>query len=188
MAIMATPAQAVEDPVAMPETVVLGAIAIPGRCEQVRVARAFVAGLLRELAAPDAAAPGEAVPGDSVPGDSVPGDSVPGDSVPGDSVLDEAVLDNAVLLTSELVTNAIRHTRSGEAGGSVGLMVAAVPDGIRVEVTDSGSAASSPVVKQDSYTCDGHGLFLVEAVAREWGCRRSDAGTTMWFCLGLPGG
>jgi serine/threonine-protein kinase RsbW len=168
MAIMVTPSQAVEDPVAMAETVVLGAIAIPGRGEQVRVARAFVAGLLRELAAPDEAAPGEAVLNEAV--------------------LDEAVLDNATLLTSELVTNAIRHTRSGEAGGSVGLMVAAVPDGIRVEVTDSGSAASSPVVKQDSYTCDGHGLFLVEAVAREWGCRRSDAGTTVWFCLGLPGG
>jgi serine/threonine-protein kinase RsbW len=163
MAIMVTPTEAVEDPVAMAETVVLGAIAIPGRGEQVRVARAFVAGVLRELAAPDEAVPDEAV-------------------------LDEAVLDNAALLTSELVTNAIRHSRSGESGGSVGLMVAAVPDGIRVEVTDSGSAASSPVVKQDSYTCDGHGLFLVEAVAREWGCRRSDAGTTVWFCLGLPGG
>ncbi|MGH3265373.1 MAG: ATP-binding protein [Trebonia sp.] len=145
------------DPVAMAETVVLGAIAIPGRGEQVRVARGFVAGVLRELAAADAALP------------------------------DEAVLDNAALLTSELVTNAIRHSRSGESGGSVGLMVVAVPGGIRVEVTDSGSA-TSPVVKQESYTCDGHGLFLVEAVAREWGCRRSDAGTTVWFGLGLPGG
>jgi len=163
MAIMVTPTQAVDNPVAMAETVVLGAIAIPGRGEQVRVARAFVAGVLRELAAPEEAAPDE-------------------------RVLDEAVLDNATLLTSELVTNAIRHSRSGESGGTVGLMVVAMPDGIRVEVTDSGSAASSPVVKQDSYTCDGHGLFLVEAVAREWGCRRSDAGTTVWFCLGLPGG
>ena len=158
MAIMVTPTEAVADPVAMAETVVLGAIAIPGRGEQVRVARAFVAGVLRELAAPE----------------------------PGG--LDETVLDNATLLTSELVTNAIRHSRSGAAGGSVGLMVAAVPAGIRVEVTDSGSAASSPVVKQDSYTCDGHGMFLVQAIAREWGCRRSDAATTVWFCLGLPGG
>ena len=173
MALMVTPAQAVEGPVAMAETVVLGAIAIPGRGEQVRVARAFVAGVLRELAAADEPAPGDAVPDDPVPGESVP---------------DAEVLDNAALLTSELVTNAIRHTRSGESGGSVGLMVAAVPDGIRVEVTDSGSAASVPVVKQDSYTCDGHGLFLVEAVAREWGCRRSGAGTTVWFCLGLSGG
>jgi hypothetical protein len=42
-------------------------------------------------------------------------------------------------------------------------------------------------VKQESYTCDGHGLFLVEAVAREWGCARSGASTTVWFCLGWPG-
>jgi serine/threonine-protein kinase RsbW len=167
MAIMVTPTGAVEQPVAMAETVVLGAIAIPGRGEQVRVARAFVAGVLRELARPAEAAPAEAAPAEAA--------------------LDEAVLDNATLLTSELVTNAIRHSRSGESGGSVGLMVVAVPDGIRVEVTDSGSDASAPVVKEDSYTCDGHGLFLVEAVAREWGCRRSDAGTTVWFCLGLPG-
>jgi hypothetical protein len=173
MAIMVTPAEAVEDPVAMAEAVVLGAIAIPGRGEQVRVARAFVARVLRKLAAP---------------GEAVPGEPALDGPVPDESVLDESVLDNATLLTSELVTNAIRHSRSGESGGSVGLMVAAVPDGIRVEVTDSGSAASVPVVKQDSYTCDGHGLFLVEAVAREWGCRRSGVGTTVWFCLGLPGG
>ena len=171
MALMVTPAQAVEGPVAMAETVVLGAIAIPGRGEQVRVARAFVAGVLRKLAAAD-----EPVPDGPVPDGPVPGESVP----------DAEVLDNAALLTSELVTNAIRHSRSGESGGSVGLMVVAVPDGIRVEVTDSGSA-SSPVVKQESYTCDGHGLFLVESVAREWGCRGSGASTTVWFCLGWPG-
>ena len=96
MAIMVTPAEAVEDPVAMAEAVVLGAIAIPGRGEQVRVARAFVARVLRKLAESD-------------------------EAVPDEPVLDESVLDNATLLTSELVTNAIRHSRSGESGGSVGL-------------------------------------------------------------------
>jgi anti-sigma regulatory factor (Ser/Thr protein kinase) len=150
MAVMVTPTEAVEDPVAMAEAAVLGTIAIPGRGEQVRVARAFVAGVLRELAAPD-----------------------------------EAVLDNVTLLTSELVTNAIRHSRSGESGGSVRLVVVAVTDGIRIEVTDSGSACGSPVVKDDIYTCDGHGLFLVEAVADQWGYRRCGAGTTVWFSLGL---
>jgi anti-sigma regulatory factor (Ser/Thr protein kinase) len=120
MAVMVTPTEAMEDPAALAEAAVLGTIAIPGRGEQVRVARAFVAGVLRELAAPDA-----------------------------------AVLDNATLLTSELVTNAIRHSRSGESGGSVGLVVLAVTGGIRVEVTDSGSAGGSPVVQDDIYTCDG---------------------------------
>jgi serine/threonine-protein kinase RsbW len=150
MAVMVTPTEAMEDPAALAEAAVLGTIAIPGRGEQVRVARAFVAGVLRELAAPDA-----------------------------------AVLDNATLLTSELVTNAIRHSRSGESGGSVGLVVLAVTGGIRVEVTDSGSAGGSPVVRDDIYTCDGHGLFLVEAVADRWGYRTTGAGTTVWFGLGL---
>ena len=150
MAVMVTPTEAMEDPAALAEAAVLGTIAIPGRGEQVRVARAFVAGVLRELAAPDA-----------------------------------AVLDNATLLTSELVTNAIRHSRSGESGGSVGLVVLAVTGGIRVEVTDSGSAGGLPVVRDDIYTCDGHGLFLVEAVADRWGYRTTGAGTTVWFGLGL---
>jgi serine/threonine-protein kinase RsbW len=152
MAVMVTPTEAMEDPAAMAEAAVLGTIAIPGRGEQVRVARAFVAGVLRELAAPA-----------------------------------EAVLDNVALLTSELVTNAIRHSRSGEPGGSVRLVVLALTDGIRVEVTDSGSAGGSPVVKDDIYACDGHGLFLVEAVADQWGYRRAGAGTTVWFGLGLRG-
>jgi serine/threonine-protein kinase RsbW len=151
MAIMVTPTAAMEGPTAMAEAAVLGTIAIPGRGEQVKAARAFIARVLRELAKPD-----------------------------------DAVVHNAVLLTSELVTNAIRHSRSGECGGSVLLAVLEVPDGICVEVTDSGSADDSPVVKDDVYTCDGHGLFLVEAVADQWGYRRAaDAGTTVWFRLDL---
>jgi anti-sigma regulatory factor (Ser/Thr protein kinase) len=149
MAIMATPTEAMEGSAAMAEAAVLGTIAIPGRGEQVKVARAFVARVLRELAATD-----------------------------------DAVVHNAMLLTSELVTNAIRHSRSGESGGLVMLVVLEVPGGICVEVTDSGSADDSPVVKDDVYTCDGHGLFLVEAVAGQWGYRRAaDAGTTVWFRL-----
>jgi anti-sigma regulatory factor (Ser/Thr protein kinase) len=156
---MVTPPEVREDPAAMAEVAVLGTIAIPGRGEQVRRARAFVARLLRELAAP-------------------------GDMPPGD-----VLLDNAMLLTSELVTNAIRHSRSGHCGGSVMLAVLREPGSVRVEVTDSGSPDGSPVVKDDVYTCDGHGLFLVEAVADEWGYRRAaDAGTTVWFRLDLSAG
>lgn len=151
MAVMVTPTEALEDLAAMEDAAVLGRIVIPGRAEQVRAARAFVARVLQKLATPDDAAP-----------------------------------HNAALLTSELVTNAIRHSRSGEPGGSVLLAVWAVAGGIGVEVTDSGSADSSPVVKDDVYTCAGHGLFLVAAVADQWGYRRgADAGTTVWFRIGL---
>jgi serine/threonine-protein kinase RsbW len=149
MAVMVTPAEVLEGPAAMADAAVLGRLTIPGRGEQVRVARSFVAGVLGDLAG-----------------------------------LDDGTLHNAMLLTSELVTNAIRHSRSGAAGGSVMLVVLHAEDGICVEVTDSGSAADAPVVKDDVYTCDGHGLFLVEAAADQWGYRRAvGAGTTVWFWL-----
>lgn len=103
----------------------------------------------------------------------------------GPAVSDTA-LETARLLTSELVTNAIRHSRSGD-GGSVVLAVRRLADGIGVEVTDDGAAGGPPVVKDDVYTCDGHGLFLVEALAADWGYRQSGRSrTTVWFRLRLP--
>jgi serine/threonine-protein kinase RsbW len=151
MAVMVTPTEAMEGPAAMADATVLGHITIPGRGEQVKVARSFVAGVIGDLAG-----------------------------------LDGGTLHSAMLLTSELVTNAIRHSRSGAAGGSVMLVILHADDGVRVEVTDSGSADGTPVVKDDVYTCAGHGLFLVEAVADQWGYRRAaHAGTTVWFSLDL---
>jgi anti-sigma regulatory factor (Ser/Thr protein kinase) len=90
--------------------------------------------------------------------------------------------DAATLLTSELVTNAIRHTESGAPGGMVTVIVIGVPDGMLVEVVDDGSA-STPVVKGDPFTPDGHGLFLVQQLAAQWGYLRDTAGTTVWFHL-----
>lgn len=131
---------------------VLGKIAVPGRGEHVRVARAFVAHVLARLG-------------------------------PAGRPPDTA--DNAILLTSELVTNAIRHSRSGTPGGAVSVTVLADAGGLRIEVTDGGSVGT-PVVKDDVYTCDGHGLFLVEALADRWGYECGTQGTTVWFGLG-PG-
>ena len=149
MAVMVTSAEALEGAAALADARVLSRITIPGRGEQVRVARTFAAEILGELAG-----------------------------------LDDGVLHNAMLLTSELVTNAIRHSRSGAAGGSVLLVVLQASDGIGVEVTDSGSADGAPVVKEDVFTCEGHGLFLVEAVASHWGYRRAtEDGTTVWFWI-----
>lgn len=92
----------------------------------------------------------------------------------------------ATLLTSELVTNAIQHTRSGTSGGTVTVVVEAVPDGVLVQVIDDG-AADVPVVKGAFYAAEGHGLFLVQRLATQWGYLRGPAGTTVWFHLALPG-
>ena len=90
--------------------------------------------------------------------------------------------DAATLLTSELVTNAIKHTHSGTPGGTVTVVVIGVPDGVLVEVVDDGSRGA-PIVKGDVYTAEGHGMFLVQELAEQWGYLRDPAGTTVWFRL-----
>ena len=90
--------------------------------------------------------------------------------------------DAATLLASELVTNAIMHTLSGAADGTVTIVVVDVPDGVLVEVIDDGSA-DTPVVKGDVFAADGHGLYLVEQLSARWGYLRDPAGTTVWFHL-----
>ena len=92
--------------------------------------------------------------------------------------------DAATLLTSELVTNAIVHTDSGAPGGTVTVAVIEVPGGVLVEVVDEGSA-STPVVKGDLYAAEGHGLFLVQQLAAQWGYLRDGPGTTVWFHLAV---
>lgn len=90
-------------------------------------------------------------------------------------------LDNVVLLTSELVTNAITHTRSCRRGGAVQVVMTESDGGVRVEVSDQGSQLSAPVVRSEVFASDGHGLFLVQSLADQWGYVRDDNGTTVWF-------
>ena len=90
--------------------------------------------------------------------------------------------DAATLLTSELVTNAIMHTASGATDGSVTIVVVDVPDGVLIEVIDDGSPGT-PVVKGDLFAANGHGLYLVQQLAAQWGYLRHPAGTTVWFHL-----
>ena len=95
--------------------------------------------------------------------------------------------DAATLLTSEIVTNAILHTKSGVDGGGVTIVIIGVPHGVLVEVIDDGSAGV-PIVKGDLYAAEGHGLFLVQQLAAQWGYLRDPAGTTVWFHLPTPDG
>jgi len=89
----------------------------------------------------------------------------------------------ATLLTSELVTNAIRHTASGDPAGTVTIAIVDVADGVLIEVTDEGSSAGTPVVRSDLLTQNGHGLYLVQQLATQWGFLRDPGHTTVWFHL-----
>jgi anti-sigma regulatory factor (Ser/Thr protein kinase) len=136
---------AVRVPGGSPRAAVLGSLTIPGRPEQVGLARAFVAQTLS-------------------------------------SKQIQADCDAATLLTSEIVTNAIQHTESGADGGTVTIVVIGVAHGVLIEIIDDG-AAGAPIVKGDLYAAEGHGLFLVQNLATEWGYLKDSAGTTVWFHL-----
>jgi anti-sigma regulatory factor (Ser/Thr protein kinase) len=128
---------------------VLGSLTIPGRPEQVGVARDFVARILSS------------------------------NQVGADAYA-------ATLLTSEIVTNAIQHSKSGVEGGTVTVVIIGVPRGVLVEIIDNGSAGA-PIVKGDLYAVEGHGLFVVQHLAAEWGYFRDSTSTTVWFHLPSAG-
>ena len=96
--------------------------------------------------------------------------------------------DVAVLLVSETVTNAVLHSNSRRRGGTVTITIIKVGGGTRIEVTDDGSEVSAPVVKGPGCVSGGHGLFLVQTLADQWGYVRDDAGTTVWFWLAAQNG
>jgi anti-sigma regulatory factor (Ser/Thr protein kinase) len=96
---------------------------------------------------------------------------------------DDPAADVAVLLVSETVTNAVLHSNSRRAGGSVTITAIQIGGGVRIEVADEGSEPSAPEVKGHGCVNGGHGLFLVETLADQWGYVRDDYGTTVWFWL-----
>jgi anti-sigma regulatory factor (Ser/Thr protein kinase) len=91
--------------------------------------------------------------------------------------------DVAVLLASETVTNAVVHSNSRRAGGTVTITAVEMGSGVRIEVADEGSERSIPAVKGHGCVSGGHGLLLVQTLADQWGYFRDEFGTTVWFWL-----
>jgi serine/threonine-protein kinase RsbW len=89
--------------------------------------------------------------------------------------------DDARLVASELATNAVQHTASGEGRGFA-VVVAIGPDRVRVAVKDAG-APQSPIMLADAAErtdVNGRGLFIVAALAKEWGVDEAAVGRTVW--------
>jgi anti-sigma regulatory factor (Ser/Thr protein kinase) len=84
-----------------------------------------------------------------------------------------------ILLASELCTNAIMHSRSGEAGGQFSVDIDWAPTLARVVVGDQGSADAPAVAARTGDAVDaveagevgesGRGLLLVDGLADDWG-------------------
>jgi anti-sigma regulatory factor (Ser/Thr protein kinase) len=96
---------------------------------------------------------------------------------------DDPAADIAVLLASETVTNAVLHSNSRRDGGTVTITAVETGGGVRIEVADEGSDLSIPEVKGHGCVSGGHGLFLVQTLASQWGYLRDESGTTVWFWL-----
>jgi anti-sigma regulatory factor (Ser/Thr protein kinase) len=84
------------------------------------------------------------------------------------------------LITAELVSNAIRHTPSGEDGGEFTLTVCTEPGWARVEVSDAGTGEwSAPCGGSDDDEY-GRGLAIVAALADKLGHDIRAGGQTAW--------
>ncbi|MFF5259977.1 ATP-binding protein [Actinomadura viridis] len=92
----------------------------------------------------------------------------------------EPVADTVELCVSELVTNAVRHSASGD-GGQVTVAVIADGDVIRGEVTDDGAAGSTPHVRDEPCAEGGRGMMIVDALSTRWGVTSAPPGATVWF-------
>jgi anti-sigma regulatory factor (Ser/Thr protein kinase) len=88
--------------------------------------------------------------------------------------------DTAELLASELVTNALIH-----AASRLRLTLWAAHGVLRCEVSDADRRP--PEVLGSGTAGSGRGMFLVDALARRWGCHQDGPGRTVWFELGTCG-
>ncbi|MGD6741854.1 ATP-binding protein [Streptomyces sp. BH106] len=87
------------------------------------------------------------------------------------------VTDTATLVVSELVTNAVHHAK----GHSIRVTVTRVADTrVRVAVVDLASTSVLVTVDADEFEEHGRGLFLVEAMAAQWGVDRFRWGKRVW--------
>jgi serine/threonine-protein kinase RsbW len=84
-----------------------------------------------------------------------------------------------LLVVSELVTNALRAGCS-----SADLNIEVGSEAVRVGVIDDGPGV--PVVQlAEPEDVRGRGLFLVAALAEDWGVRRTERGKEVWAALPL---
>ena len=89
------------------------------------------------------------------------------------------IADAALLAVSELVTNAIAHTV-----GQLELGLVREHDHLLIEVADSSDRLPAFGRAADDAT-SGRGMFIVDAVAAEWGVSPTSTGKTVWARLPL---
>ncbi|MFJ8495325.1 ATP-binding protein [Streptomyces sp. NPDC094038] len=93
------------------------------------------------------------------------------------------IADDMAVVASELASNALKH-----AGSEASVRLRLSEGQALLEVDDS--SMQRPVARRvGAEVEEGRGLFLVQALAAEWGWRyREDGGKTVWASLPVPAG
>jgi anti-sigma regulatory factor (Ser/Thr protein kinase) len=79
------------------------------------------------------------------------------------------LIDDVLLVVDELVVNTLRHTRSGQSGGSFAVEVRRIRAEVVVMVTDQGCATEPTPTDADELAESGRGLRTVSLLAASWG-------------------
>lgn len=96
--------------------------------------------------------------------------------------LDDGVeAEDVLLLVSEVVANARLH-----GGGPNSLVLRCTDERLRVEVTDNSPVAPRPRPWPDPARPGGHGLLIVQRLARRWGSQPVAGGKCVWFEIDPP--
>ncbi|MFJ8016944.1 ATP-binding protein [Streptomyces sp. NPDC096339] len=100
----------------------------------------------------------------------------------GDDADADECAEDVLLLVSELVANARLH-----GGGPSSLVLLRTGDGLRIEVTDRSTVL--PVRRRNTHPArpGGHGLLIVDRLARRWGAEPLDGGKRVWLEVAVPG-
>ena len=86
----------------------------------------------------------------------------------------------ALLVLSELATNAVRHSASGQPGGTFTLHLGIFTDGWQVCIADSGGTDVPRV------HAGGRGLAIVAALSSKWGVHGDHRARNVWADIPMP--
>ncbi|MFI8390299.1 ATP-binding protein [Streptomyces sp. NPDC085540] len=106
--------------------------------------------------------------------------------LPGTGEIDRESAEDVLLLVSEVVANACLH-----GGGPRALVLDCSAERLRIEVTDCNPAPPVRVPAHgpgDRGGPVGHGLLIVERLAREWGSEPGVDGKRVWCEVPCPPG
>lgn len=95
-------------------------------------------------------------------------------------------LDDVLLAADELVVNALRHTKSGQAGGFFVVEVAQDGGMVAVSVADQGGPGEPAALDACDFAESGRGLRTISLTAASWGWHGNGEGRTVTAVFAGP--